>query len=242
MRVVSDFREAMWGVLQQGISTLDVDFVAYAGEHFERLLGGRLDAGLRARPPGGRRGRACRTVVELTADVGGTRSKAAVRWPRAAPRIAGRPTGGSTAVPMPARASLERAIGAVLIVVSAAGLVAGGILLGQRADIRLPDGLGDCRSAPPRPRSPATDSPTELRPGPVGPTAVLVGAGDIADCRSKHDDETADLLATIPGIVFTVGDNAYESGSAVEFRRCYDAELGPVPRPDPAGHRQPRRR
>jgi thiamine kinase-like enzyme len=38
MRVVSDFREAMWGVLQQGISTLDVDFVAYAGEHFDRLL------------------------------------------------------------------------------------------------------------------------------------------------------------------------------------------------------------
>ena len=37
MRVVSDFREAMWGVLQQGISTLDVDFVAYADEHFERL-------------------------------------------------------------------------------------------------------------------------------------------------------------------------------------------------------------
>jgi thiamine kinase-like enzyme len=38
MRVVSDFREAMWGVLQQGISTLDVDFVAYAAMHFDRLL------------------------------------------------------------------------------------------------------------------------------------------------------------------------------------------------------------
>ena len=38
MRIVSDFREAMWGVLQQAISTLDVDFVAYANEHFERLL------------------------------------------------------------------------------------------------------------------------------------------------------------------------------------------------------------
>jgi thiamine kinase-like enzyme len=38
MRIVSDFREAMWGVLQQGISSLDVDFVAYAGEHFDRLL------------------------------------------------------------------------------------------------------------------------------------------------------------------------------------------------------------
>ena len=37
-RVVSDFREAMWGVLQQGVSSLDVDFRAYAEEHFERLL------------------------------------------------------------------------------------------------------------------------------------------------------------------------------------------------------------
>jgi len=40
MRIVSDFREAMWGVLQQGISTLDVDFVAYAADHFDRLLAG----------------------------------------------------------------------------------------------------------------------------------------------------------------------------------------------------------
>jgi thiamine kinase-like enzyme len=40
MRTVSDFREAMWGVLQQGISSLEVDFVAYAAEHFDRLLAG----------------------------------------------------------------------------------------------------------------------------------------------------------------------------------------------------------
>lgn len=38
MRVVSDFREAMWGVLQQGISSLDVDFVRYASNRFDRLL------------------------------------------------------------------------------------------------------------------------------------------------------------------------------------------------------------
>jgi thiamine kinase-like enzyme len=37
MRFMSDFREAMWGVVQQGISELDVDFVAYAEEHFGRL-------------------------------------------------------------------------------------------------------------------------------------------------------------------------------------------------------------
>lgn len=40
MRLVSDFREAMWGVLQQGISSLEVDFESYAREHFERLLAG----------------------------------------------------------------------------------------------------------------------------------------------------------------------------------------------------------
>jgi thiamine kinase-like enzyme len=37
MRFMSDFREAMWGVVQQGISELDFDYVAYADEHFERL-------------------------------------------------------------------------------------------------------------------------------------------------------------------------------------------------------------
>ncbi len=38
MRFMSDFREAMWGVVQQGISDLDFDFVDYADRHFERAL------------------------------------------------------------------------------------------------------------------------------------------------------------------------------------------------------------
>jgi hypothetical protein len=37
MRLISDLREAMWGAVQQGRSTLDFDYVAYANEHFERL-------------------------------------------------------------------------------------------------------------------------------------------------------------------------------------------------------------
>ena len=37
MGYMSDFREAMWGVVQQALSDLDVDFRAYADEHFERL-------------------------------------------------------------------------------------------------------------------------------------------------------------------------------------------------------------
>jgi thiamine kinase-like enzyme len=37
MRFMSDFREAMWGVVQSAVSELDFDFDAYAFEHFERL-------------------------------------------------------------------------------------------------------------------------------------------------------------------------------------------------------------
>ena len=37
MRFMSDFREAMWGVLQSGISDLDFDFAGYARKHFARL-------------------------------------------------------------------------------------------------------------------------------------------------------------------------------------------------------------
>jgi thiamine kinase-like enzyme len=37
MRFMSDFREAMWGVVQQAISELDFDFAGYAERHFERL-------------------------------------------------------------------------------------------------------------------------------------------------------------------------------------------------------------
>jgi len=37
LRFMSDFREAMWGVVQQGLSELDFDFAGYAAEHFERL-------------------------------------------------------------------------------------------------------------------------------------------------------------------------------------------------------------
>ena len=37
MRFMSDFREAMWGIVQLAISELEFDFGAYAEEHFARL-------------------------------------------------------------------------------------------------------------------------------------------------------------------------------------------------------------
>ena len=36
-RFMSDFREAMWGVVQSSVSDLDFDFDAYASKHFKRL-------------------------------------------------------------------------------------------------------------------------------------------------------------------------------------------------------------
>ena len=43
MRIMSDFREAMWGVVQTAISEIDFDFQGYADEHFERVRAGFAD-------------------------------------------------------------------------------------------------------------------------------------------------------------------------------------------------------
>lgn len=37
MRIISDYRESMWGLVQLGISELDFDFREYADKHFQRL-------------------------------------------------------------------------------------------------------------------------------------------------------------------------------------------------------------
>ena len=47
MRIMSDFREAMWGVVQQAISELDFDFAEYAEEHFARVRERRRRPALR---------------------------------------------------------------------------------------------------------------------------------------------------------------------------------------------------
>ena len=47
MRFMSDFREAMWGVVQGVVSELDFDFDAYASEHFERLERTAAEPGFR---------------------------------------------------------------------------------------------------------------------------------------------------------------------------------------------------
>jgi thiamine kinase-like enzyme len=48
MRLMSDFREAMWGVVQTAISDLDFDFTGYAERHFDRLLAALADPAFEA--------------------------------------------------------------------------------------------------------------------------------------------------------------------------------------------------
>ena len=56
--------------------------------------------------------------------------------------------------------------------------------------------------------------------------AVLVGAGDIANCSTGGDEATAKLLGGIAGTVFTAGDNAYDNGTSAEFTNCYHPTWG----------------
>lgn len=69
--------------------------------------------------------------------------------------------------------------------------------------------------------------------------AVLVGAGDIADCRNLAGAEaTAKLLDHIPGTVFAAGDLAYPDGTKENFV-CYGQTWGRAKsrtRPAPGNH------
>jgi hypothetical protein len=56
--------------------------------------------------------------------------------------------------------------------------------------------------------------------------AVLVAAGDIADCDSTRDSDTANLLDAIAGTVATLGDNVYERGTLTQFENCYGPTWG----------------
>ena len=60
---------------------------------------------------------------------------------------------------------------------------------------------------------------------PSGETATIAAAGDIADCGGTDDEATANLLDAIPGTVMTLGDNAYQSGTASNYA-CYNSSWG----------------
>jgi hypothetical protein len=66
-----------------------------------------------------------------------------------------------------------------------------------------------------------------------------VGAGDIGRCNRLEPELTARILDTIPGTVFTTGDNAYPDGTVQNFADCYDPNWGrhkARTRPTPGNH------
>jgi PKD repeat protein len=71
-----------------------------------------------------------------------------------------------------------------------------------------------------------TDTATKDELISVNSATVIVGAGDIARCNAGGDEQTAALLGGIGGTVITLGDNAYENGSAAEYANCYDPTWG----------------
>jgi hypothetical protein len=73
---------------------------------------------------------------------------------------------------------------------------------------------------------PSTAPPSSPGPGGSSTDPVLVGAGAIASCGSTNDEATAQILSTVDGTVFTVGDNAFDSGSLQEFQNCYGPSWG----------------
>jgi hypothetical protein len=56
--------------------------------------------------------------------------------------------------------------------------------------------------------------------------ATLVAAGDIASCERDGDEQTAALVARIPGTVAVLGDSVYERGTPQEFASCYAPSWG----------------
>jgi hypothetical protein len=68
---------------------------------------------------------------------------------------------------------------------------------------------------------------------------VLVGAAKIGNCKGKADEATGQLLNSIPGTLFTAGDNAYPDGTAANFDECYGPGWGrhkDRTRPSPGNH------
>ena len=219
----------MWGVLQQGISTLDVDFRGYAAEHFDRLLANaatpRFEHAL---------GEVGRRLISAHAPAGRLRT-------RASRPVDPQPRPSLRAV---ARDPSSLAVAATLLVAWLLGAAAAA----GAGDSSVVDG-----SAPPatarRSRPPSTASavvvhgdrrrPSAIAPSPTSrrpsrrrarppPDPILIGAGDIATC--DHERRRADRQAgrRQRGHRVHARRQRVRHGSPAEFRDCYDPTWGRV--------------
>ena len=79
---------------------------------------------------------------------------------------------------------------------------------------------------------PAASTATEVA---LSGASVMVGVGDIASCTQRLSYGTArlvdsvlraDSIAKVENAVFTLGDNAYSSGSTAQFNECFTPSWG----------------
>ena len=56
----------------------------------------------------------------------------------------------------------------------------------------------------------------------------MIAAGDIGRCDSSADDATGALAASLPGVVATLGDTAYEDGTTQQLEECFGGSWGGV--------------
>jgi hypothetical protein len=80
--------------------------------------------------------------------------------------------------------------------------------------------------------------PPAASPAPVvalSGASVMIGVGDIASCTQRLSYGTArlvdsvlraDSIAKVDNAVFTLGDNAYNSGTTAEFNQCFTPSWG----------------
>jgi calcineurin-like phosphoesterase family protein len=101
-------------------------------------------------------------------------------------------------------------------------------LLAAAGSICVQCGAGPGPTTPPTSPGPAQPipDPNPVPPVSFAPTEIFVGAGDIGWCGSPGTALTGKLLDSIGGTVFAAGDNAYMSGTAQQYRDCYDPGWG----------------
>lgn len=137
--------------------------------------------------------------------------------------------------PSPPPAVPARLVAGVVVVVLGVVLLGSGLIsIARPAPLSPAASPGDLPSSSaiagatgPVPSSPAPSTPASASLGPVLPgDPVLVGAGDIARCDSDGDEATASLIDGIQGMVFSLGDTAYENGSEADLRDCYGPTWG----------------
>lgn len=101
-------------------------------------------------------------------------------------------------------------------------------------------GLATPASPPSVVKSPATDAPERPTISPASPAGslasiatgaaavTLIAAGDIGRCDSTADDATGALVASLSGVVVTLGDTAYPDGTTQQLEECFGGSWGGV--------------